>query len=382
MSVRLFFISIFPKKIVRLFIKYDYAFLVHPRDMKDVDKYVPFARFIPQKVKEFISCHLWPVIVSEITGLKDITGKSLIGCIIACPVVTSLLMKDKERATNKIIEAAKLAELLNIKIIGLGALTSSFTNGGLKILEKLKKIKITSGHGFTSYIVAQHVLGAIKKMEINTSQSVIAVVGAAGSIGSNSIKLLVDNKFAEIILIDVERKKKTLDELKIELSLINSKNEIIISSEICDLKRADIIITATNTPEALIYSENLKPGVIIVDDAQPTDIDDEVYKSRNDVLLLEGGVVNTPNINCHFDFGLKEKGDIFSCLGEVMVLAYLGYYSNYNIGKLQIEKIKMIEETSKKLHFTPGKFQNYYKLYSDEDINSIKKIIIERNKYE
>jgi len=355
--------------------KYDFAFLVHPRDIKDVDKYLPLSRLIPRWFKEKITYYLWPIVVSEITGLKNKEGKELLGCIIACPMVSSQLMGHRDRARRKIIKAAKLAKSLGVKIIGLGALLSSLSRGGLDITEKVKNVGVTTGRGLTVYIVAKHVLKAAEALDIDLSKSTIAVVGAAGSIGSGSISILAENNFKEIILLDVERKIESVKQLKSNLLSVNSENHIIVSANMNDLKRADIIITVTNAPETLVRSEHLKPGAVIVDDAQPTDIDEEVFKSRDDVLALEGGVVNTPGIDCHYNLGLKQKGDVFSCLGEVLVLAHLGYQENYNIGKLQPDKIELIKETAKKLNFVPGVFQNYYKLYSQEDITKIKNII-------
>ncbi len=374
MRFKLFIISTL-SLLLPVFKKYTFAFLVHPRDIKDIDSYIPLSRFIPYWFKEKISYYLWPVAVSEITGLKNKAGKDIVGCIIACPMTAGQLMNHRDRARSKIIKAAKLAKSLGVNMVGLGALLSSLSRGGLDITEKVKSVGVTTGHGLTVYIVTQHVLKAVKVLDIDLSKCVIAVVGAAGSIGSGSIKILIKNNFKEVILFDVERKNDELMELKIKLLSINSKNNITSSNQMNDLKRADIIITATNAPDTLVRSRHLKPGVVIIDDAQPTDIDEEIFKSRDDVLVLEGGVVNTPNIDCHYNLGLKQKGDIFSCLGEVLVLAYLGYQNNYNVGKLDQNKIELIKETASKLNFLPGEFQNYYKLYSQEDIIKIKNII-------
>lgn len=310
MKFKLFTISSLPRFLSKFFKKYDFAFLVHPRDAKDVDHYIPLSRFIPSWLKEKISYHLWPIVVSEITGLKDKDGKELLGCIIACPMTAGQLMKHRDKARCEIIKAAKLAKSLGVKIIGLGALLSSLSRGGLDITEKVESVGVTTGHGLTVHIVAQHVLKAVEALDIDLSKSTIAVVGAAGSIGSGSISLLTENNFKEVILLDVKRKNDAVQGLRTKLLSANGKNNITTSNQMNDLKRADIIITATNAPETLVLSEHLKPGVVIVDDAQPTDIDEEVFKSRDDVLVLEGGVVNAPGIDCHYKLGLKEKGDI------------------------------------------------------------------------
>ena len=41
------------------------------------------------------------------------------------------------------------------------------------------------------------------------------------------------------------------------------------------IKEAEFIITATNAPEAVVTSEDLKSGAVIIDDAQPSDVSPE-----------------------------------------------------------------------------------------------------------
>ena len=96
-SVKLFLISCLPKKIARLFFKYDFAFLVHPRDIKDINKYIPCSKFLSRRLKEFIGYHLRPIIISEI-NLDDKNSNKIKGCIIACPMTAYQLLKFKKKA--------------------------------------------------------------------------------------------------------------------------------------------------------------------------------------------------------------------------------------------------------------------------------------------
>jgi predicted amino acid dehydrogenase len=142
------------------------------------------------------------------------------------------------------------------------------------------------------------------------------------------------------------------------------------------------IIAATNHPEALIKSEHVKQGAIIVDDAQPSDVDEEIFINRKDVLALEGGVVHAPKINTHFNFGLKHKTDIFSCLAEAIILASLDHRSDFQVGTLlSVSKsdIDKISDAAKMLGFTVGHFQNDLRLYTDEDIEYVRNIV--KNRY-
>ena len=82
---------------------------------------------------------------------------------------------------------------------------------------------------------------------------------------------------------------------------MNPDIKIKTSSQIISIKVADFIITATNTPEAVITPEDLKSGAVVIDDAQPADVSLEVF-DREDVLAIEGGLLYTPDIKNHFKF--------------------------------------------------------------------------------
>ena len=94
----------------------------------------------------------------------------------------------------------------------------------------------------------------------------------------------------------------------------------------------------------------------------------------NDVLLLEGGVVHTPNINMHFKMGLKHKTDIFSCLAEVVLLTYIGE-SRQSVGEVvevDFNILSKFDKYSQELGLRRGDFQNFNKIYSKEDIEIVK----------
>ena len=367
-------IRFLPKGIARLIVKpAEFAFLVHPRDLEDVEKKYPFVKLFSACLVRFCVKHLWPVIVSPITGLRNKEGKEILGYVVSCPMLASQMIENRSLAVKRIIQVVKLAEKTGAKIVGLGALTSSLTKGGLDIKNKIN-INVTSGYVYTPIIVTEHVFKVIDKLDIDPVRVLVAVVGAGGNIGSNSAKILVEKGIRNLLLIDLLHRKDKINKLSNELKLINLDVELKLSSKIHDVCQADIIIAATNAPDAVIRSVDLKPGTIIVDDAQPSDIDKEVFIKRDDLLILEGGVINTPGIESHFNFGLKNEYDNFSCLGEVLILAHSGLIKNYTPEEINKDLVDKIKKDADKLDFRVGDFQNYYKIYSEEDIKRIKSI--------
>ncbi|MBI4692105.1 MAG: hypothetical protein HY773_01540, partial [Candidatus Terrybacteria bacterium] len=353
-----------------------FAFLVHPRDISDVYRKYPFLKFLPVPALEWFLYHYWPVVVSEVEGLKNKNNKLVRGWIIGIPLIPKQMMNNRKLTFKKIIQAAKLAEKFGANIIGLGALTASLTKGGLDLKNNIN-IGITTGRAYTSKNIIDNIIKIAKELNIDLNKITVAIVGAAGGIGSACAKILaIKNNIKKFILIDLVRKKNSIDNLIEEIKIHTNGVNFKFSSITKDIYSADIIIAATNSPDVIIEPNDLKPGAIIINDAQPSDISPEVFKKRDDILVIEGGVINTPNIKYHFNFGLANKEDIFCCLGEVMILASINWHKDYAIGYLDLKLIDDISRIIEKLNFQIAEFQNPIEgKISKTKINKIKDII-------
>lgn len=354
-----------------------FGFLVHPRNMEDVMRKYPFASYFPKSVVElFLAYIFWPIVVSCVTGVKKKgTNRDVPGWIITIPMTASQMMKNRKRANKQIKRAIKLADKLGAKNVGLGALTASLTRGGLDLVEKnASNIAITNGKLYTAKTVTDITVDGVLALGLHNHSVVVAIVGAAGSIGSASAQILVKKGFRRFKLIDLSDKAERISKITGLMQDINPNIEVESLQTLESLQEADVIITATNRPDALVTTKHLKPGAIIVDDAQPSDIAEDVFKTRNDVLILEGGVVHTDDIMMHFKMGLKHKTDIFSCLAEVVILTYIGE-SRQSVGevdKVDFSVLDKFDKYSEELGLRRGEFQNFNKIYSIEDIEVVK----------
>jgi len=162
-----------------------------------------------------------------------------------------------------------------------------------------------------------------------------------------------------------------------ELQRNHNGLSIEISHHIADIKKSDIIIAATNAPEALIQADDLQPGAIVINDAQPSDISSDAF-NRDDVLIIEGGVIRTPNIQCNFNLGLVDREDTFCCLGEVLILAYNNNSEHFALGELDKDLVDDIIEKEKGLNFIIPPYQNNMGYISKEKIDKVKEIIRRR----
>ena len=350
--------------------------MVHPRGLSDVFKKYPVLRFLPRSLIEFFLLKFWPpVFVAKITGLKSRGGGSIpiTGCVISVPLTAKQMMEYRSVASKKILVAANFAKKLGAKIIGLGALTSSLSRGGLDLVDKVD-VNITTGHAYTAYNVTKNIFELCNIFGLDKKKITVAIVGAAGSIGSTSAQVLARAGYQNLLLIDLERKHRFFKKLERELKNLNTEINISFSHQIKDVIDADIIITATNAPEAIVKADDLKAGAIIVDDAQPTDISEDVF-DREDVLVVSAGIVYTPNIEAHFDFGLAGKFDNFCCLAELLILAAHEWDDHYVVERATLDSVDEIAEWGRDLGFQLAKFQNPRGLISAERFNEMKRII-------
>ncbi len=356
-----------------------FAFLVHPRDNTDFLRRFPYLRFLPESFLSFLTKYMPPVTVSNITGLTTKEGTPIEGYIIAVTMTAKQMMEDREHALKKIISAAKFAEKKGVGMIGFGALTSSLSKGGLDVVPAVKEMGITTGRAYTTKTVTDYVKKCVEDFGFDKSKVKVAVVGAGGSIGSSCARILAAWGVRNFIFIDTEKRASHLKKQVEHMSSVHFDAKIDISHAIADIKGWDIIITATNTPEAVISSSDLMAGAIVINDAQPSDVPNSVIKERDDVLIIEGGVIHTPGIKCNFNLGLAGREDTFCCLGEVLVLAREGHFENYALGELDTDLVAHIEEMATDLKFSISRFQNSVQRYiPDVQIEKVRGIIKER----
>ena len=361
-----------PKKPERAF-----AFIIHPRDINDVARKYPFARYLPSKLVEILIRYLWPIVGSKVTGLKDKHGNEIPGWIVICPLSARQLMENRKLGKKRILQTIRLAECLGAHVVGLGALTSSVTNGGLDIAGEVS-VSLATGRTMTAIAVAEYLSHLLFYFQERIEERHIAIIGAGGSVGATTALLLAKKGARHLLLIDLERKSERMKRFVEDLLGHQDDLKITISHHIGDIKKADVVVTATNAPEALVTSDDVMPGTIIIDDAQPSDIAKEVME-RDDVLVVFGGIVKTPRIESHFNFSLGKKDENFSCLAETMLLARENIHKNFAIGHITMAQLDQIDALARTVGFTIATLQNSVRTYTKKDFDRIHSIRIKQN---
>jgi predicted amino acid dehydrogenase len=136
---------------------------------------------------------------------------------------------------------------------------------------------------------------------------------------------------------------------------------------------ADLIITVTSALHSVVEPTHLKPGSVVCDVARPRDVSTQVAAVRDDVLVIEGGMVEVPGpVDFHFDFGFP-PGKAYACMAETMALALEGRYEDYTITKeVSIEQALEIGEIAARHGFRLSGFRSFGHAVTQAQIDTVR----------
>ncbi|MEA4924043.1 MAG: aminotransferase class III-fold pyridoxal phosphate-dependent enzyme [Syntrophomonadaceae bacterium] len=393
-----------------------FAFIIHYPAPEDViinnPSFISYSRAQLYEHMQWESQTRDPGIVCYMPAIRSAHGDIAEGWLIGVPLGAREMMNlPNEEVVDIIARAVDMGRDLGAEIVGLGALTSVVTKGGKSVTGR--GVAITSGNSFTTLMAVEALFLGARKMYIEPIAAHGGVVGANGSIG-RACALMVSERLCQITLFgspqhptssklrlnslarDIFDYARTRmlngerDGMSLWLSkLINilcrkdeetarkyisrimdgDKLSLEFISEVCDylgiacpleistdignkLPECDLIVAASNSPDYLIHAEDLRSGAVVCDVARPADVAPEVCEQRDDVLILEGGLVQYPDSICFGpNLGYRD-GVNLACLSETVLLALEGDCRDYSIGnKLSLEVVQYLRQLASKHGF-------------------------------
>lgn len=348
-----------------------FAFIIHPVQIKKhvALKYPLLGRLLSEKQVNFFSRFFPPVYVSEVTGARSLeTGREIKGWFIAAPYTPPTMMSlPIGEVYDKLVACGHLAEKLGANILGLGAYAAIVGDAGQTVADRLD-IPVTTGDSYTVYMAVEAVREAARRMDIDITQATVAVVGATGAIGKTCAQMIA-NDCAELRLIG--RRAEPTEQVR---DLCEGRRATVLAgTDIRAIYQADLILTVTNALTAIIEPQHLKPGAVVCDVARPRDVSRRVYEERDDVLVIEGGMVEVPGpVNFNLNFGFPPKM-AFACMAETMALAMDRRYEDYTLGKnIPVEQSLEIASIASRHGFRLGGFRSFEVAVSDEVIAAVR----------
>ncbi len=352
----------------------NFAFMIHPIDPKrDVSRKFPLlGRLLPVPLINYLSRFFPPLYISHIRNVRsENTGAEIEGWFVACPFTPKTMVRlPPEVVYKKVVQTGRLAQKLGARILGLGAFTSVVGDAGLTIARRLD-IPVTTGNSYTVQVAVEAVREGARVMGVALEDAVTAVVGATGSIGSVCAQLMASALDAgELILIG--RRPDRLQQVK-GLALARGGDSVRTATSLDVLPEADLILSATSSVAPVIQPEHLKSGAVVCDVARPRDVSRKVAERRDDVLIIEGGMVQVPGpVDFGFDFGFP-PGKAYACMAETMVLAMEGRYEDYTLGKdIELERVEEIARLATKHGFRLAGFRSFERAVTQAEIDQIK----------
>ncbi|MDQ7843484.1 MAG: shikimate dehydrogenase [Armatimonadota bacterium] len=347
-----------------------FAFLIHPLRIEDFARRYPVTRRLPAPLVERVFTWVPPRLVSHITGIRSATGATAEGWFIGLPLTPRTLMTAPlPFVYRRLIQSGRMAEALGAKILGLGAFTKIVGDRGLTVAAHLS-IAVTTGNSYTAATAVEGALLAAERMGIAPADATAAVVGATGSIGAACSAVLA-RAVGRIVL--VARTREHLEALQARLRP-QARASVAVETEVRRAAReADIVLTVSSATDTLIEPEDLRPGAVVCDVARPRNVSRLVYERRDDVLVIDGGVIEVPGeVEFGFDFGFPPRM-VEACMAETMLLALEGRYENFTLGKeISLERVEEIALLARRHGFRMSGFRRFERAIGDEEVERIR----------
>lgn len=334
----------------------DFAFLVHPRTVRDVWHTYPelWGRPAAEVMEELR--HIDTHVISSIDVGWE--GRRFHGELVGIPYLPEELIRDPHGARSALREVLRYCGYRGARMVGLGALLPSLTRAGSMLANEFHAPGITTGHGYTALAIAWHVAGVSCVLGLDSPS--VAVVGAAGSTGRAAIRCM--NRLGEqnLILVDRPEKHALLQRFAGELD-----GNVRIGTDLSALRQARIVVCVTNSVRALIQADMLSEGCVVIDDAQPENVSRQVAEERPDVTVLKC-LAHVPGLNFPFDMeffpkSLREQTReyTYTCLAETILLSAAGCRDHFSIGDPTLSQLIQLEELADRWNVGIAPFHSF-----------------------
>lgn len=356
-----------------------FGFIAHPIDSKTFYDFLgawsTIAKYLPQSIVKTAVLNLPPYKLCSFDRIRSSQNIEISGSTITLPIMPSQIVSMPEgKALSMIEKAIKICEKEKAKIVGLGGFASVVGNEG-EALSKRVSVPLTSGNTLTSSLALDGIYKAAYLMDINLAEATAAVIGATGDIGSICTKVL--SKKVKKLNIAARNEKRLQDFAELISNYGNAQVEVFKYTKDA-VRTADIVLTATSAVTTIVDAGNLKPGAIVCDVAIPANIAKEVVKTRDDILVFEGGLAKFPYPEDVYNkklANLVPQNSMYGCVAETISLTLEEKFEPYSIGRGNIteEKLYRIKNISEKHGLTLSDFFCGYKFFTEEDIKNIRK---------
>lgn len=148
------------------------------------------------------------------------------------------------------------------------------------------------------------------------ADGVVAVMGAAGTTGRAALWCMFRRSpTRRVLAVDVSEQLG-------KIPLIPGWNLAVhrLTSLKQEIKEATIVVCVTNAIGSILEADDFGPHTVVLDDAQPENVDQAVLVARPDIRVVKC-LARIPGLSCPFDMRLftrknRDEEVTFTCLAE------------------------------------------------------------------
>ncbi|MBK8971487.1 MAG: dehydrogenase [Hahellaceae bacterium] len=369
-----------------------FAFVIHPLSAEYIRNVSPIPKKLAgplvMKALEKTVAYAPPFVYSEVKGIRSPTGAEAEGWLITVGgTPREMLAHSPEFTYKRLLAASRMAEKMGAQIMGLGAFTKVVGDAGVTVAKR-SSLPITTGNSYSSSGAlwaaadAMRRMGLVKPTKGKKLQAKTMVIGATGSIGSVSARLLA-MAFEEVYIAG--RDARTLNKLRESMLKDTPDAKIVVTTDPdAHLGDMDMVVTSTSgAGKKILDITRVKPGCVITDVARPLDLPPSEVAKRPDVLVIESGEIELPVIGekLHMRDIKLPQNVVFACMAETIVLALEGRFEVFTIGRnTEWEKVKEIYKLGLKHGMKLAAISGVNGVYTDEDIARVRSLALEARK--
>jgi acetylornithine/succinyldiaminopimelate/putrescine aminotransferase/predicted amino acid dehydrogenase/acyl carrier protein len=339
------------------------AFVTYFTEDRDLVDFCPALSDLPAAARETLVRRIHRLIPPRVVRSARVhsSAGSAVHVDMIGLVATSGLIEDAFRAGDvdwvraQIDEAIALGAARGATVVGLGGLTSIVTHNGR--LAATRQVALTTGNALTVAMGVAAVEGACRAAGVDVATATVAIVGAAGNIGS-SYAASFAGRSKRLLLIGREGSNATLTDLAAALGAPapGRSPAVAVSEDLYALRTADVVIAASNSTRPIIEPEHLRAGpVIICDVAVPPDVSPRVAALRPDVRIIPGGAVRLPaDVDLDLVAGHLPPGHVYACMAETMLLGLDGATRHGSFGPVRHDDVVNVAAMAERHGFRLG----------------------------
>ncbi len=345
-----------------------FAFLLHPVSMADFHRKFPLLRRVPDRLVEAGFRMVPPFVASQIRGIVSPTGATADGVFVVLPWTPRLLLETPWPVTLRRLEqAGRLAQTQGAQILGLGAYTKIAGDRGVSLNERLR-IPVTTGNSFTAATAVEGALLGAERMGHRRAELTVAIVGASGAIGGACARVLAGD-VGRLLLVG--RNAEGVAPLAEELRAGGAEARTDLRGAVAE---AQVVLCVSSATEEILSADDFRPGTVVCDVARPRNVSAALGSRRDDVLVIDGGVISVPGTDADFglNFGFPPR-TAEACIAETIILALAGRWESFTLGKdITAERVREIAALGRKHGLTVSGFRRFERALTDADVDAIR----------